>query len=140
MPHSASHDPGKLNAVPSGPPESNAPAGGVEGLSEIFSQAMELPESARDEFIEQASGGDVGFRIRVHQLLAAHRSRSRFLRNPSVDPFAALLRETEQIGEWIGPYRLINSYHCSRLNTNTGRLTPAMFQAIFARARDLLDG
>ncbi len=107
MPHSASHDPGKLNAVPSGPPESNAPAGGVDGLSEIFSQALELPESARDEFIEQASGGDVGFRIRVHQLLAAHRSRSRFLRNPSVDPFAALLRETEQIGEWIGPYRLI---------------------------------
>ena len=23
-----------------------------------------------------------------------------------------------------GPYRLLNSYHCSRLNTNTGRLTP----------------
>ena len=27
----------------------------------------------------------------------------------------------------IGAYRLINSYHCSRLNTNTGRLTAAMF-------------
>lgn len=39
----------------------------------------------------------------------------------------------------VGPYRLINSYHCSRLNTNTGRLTPAMFQAIFARARALID-
>jgi uracil-DNA glycosylase family 4 len=39
-----------------------------------------------------------------------------------------------------GPYRLINSYHCSRLNTNTGRLTAEMFQAIFARARALLDG
>jgi uracil-DNA glycosylase family 4 len=39
-----------------------------------------------------------------------------------------------------GPYRLINSYHCSRLNTNTGRLTPAMFEAVFARARTLLDG
>ena len=38
-----------------------------------------------------------------------------------------------------GPYRLINSYHCSRLNTNTGRLTPAMFEAIFARARALLE-
>jgi uracil-DNA glycosylase family 4 len=37
-----------------------------------------------------------------------------------------------------GPYRLINSYHCSRLNTNTGRLTPRMFSAIFARARALL--
>jgi len=38
-----------------------------------------------------------------------------------------------------GPYRVINSYHCSRLNTNTGRLTPAMFEDIFRRARALLD-
>jgi uracil-DNA glycosylase len=26
---------------------------------------------------------------------------------------------------------LADSYHCSRLNTNTGRLTPAMFEAVF---------
>jgi uracil-DNA glycosylase family 4 len=38
----------------------------------------------------------------------------------------------------VGGYRLINSYHCSRLNTNTGRLTPAMFEAVFVRARTLL--
>jgi uracil-DNA glycosylase family 4 len=37
-----------------------------------------------------------------------------------------------------GPYRLINSYHCSRLNTNTGRLTPAMFEEVFRRAKALL--
>ena len=39
----------------------------------------------------------------------------------------------------VGPYTLLNSYHCSRLNTNTGRLTPAMFEAIFQRARAILD-
>jgi uracil-DNA glycosylase family 4 len=38
----------------------------------------------------------------------------------------------------VGGYRIINSYHCSRLNTNTGRLTPAMFEAVFTRARELL--
>ncbi|HEY5410442.1 MAG TPA: uracil-DNA glycosylase [Caulobacteraceae bacterium] len=38
-----------------------------------------------------------------------------------------------------GPYRLFSSYHCSRLNTNTGRLTPAMFEAVFRRVRDYLD-
>jgi len=27
---------------------------------------------------------------------------------------------------------LADSYHCSRLNTNTGRLTPAMFEAVVA--------
>lgn len=36
-------------------------------------------------------------------------------------------------------FRLLDSYHCSRYNTNTGRLTPAMFAAVFAEARQLLD-
>jgi len=40
----------------------------------------------------------------------------------------------------LGPYRLYSSYHCSRLNTNTGRLTPAMFEAVFAAVRRRLDG
>src|SRR5215472_1267237 len=39
-----------------------------------------------------------------------------------------------------GRYTLINSYHCSRLNTNTGRLTPAMFEAVFEAARGVLGG
>ena len=39
----------------------------------------------------------------------------------------------------VGRYHLINSYHCSRLNTNTGRLTPKMFEDVFQRARSLLD-
>ena len=30
---------------------------------------------------------------------------------------------------------LFDSYHCSRLNTNTGRLTPAMFAEVFATIR-----
>lgn len=34
-----------------------------------------------------------------------------------------------------GPYRLIDSYHPSRYNTNTGRLTPEMFAAVFEKAR-----
>ena len=35
---------------------------------------------------------------------------------------------------------LVDSYHCSRYNTNTGVLTPTMFRAVFACVRDLLDG
>lgn len=35
--------------------------------------------------------------------------------------------------------RLISSYHCSRYNTQTGRLTTAMFDSVFARIRNLLD-
>ncbi|MEX2481289.1 MAG: uracil-DNA glycosylase [Gammaproteobacteria bacterium] len=33
---------------------------------------------------------------------------------------------------------LLDSYHCSRYNTQTGRLTTPMFEAVFARARALL--
>ena len=35
-----------------------------------------------------------------------------------------------------GRLRLYDSYHCSRYNTNTGRLTPIMFEAVFAAIRD----
>jgi uracil-DNA glycosylase family 4 len=35
---------------------------------------------------------------------------------------------------------LADSYHCSRLNTNTGRLTPAMFEAVFAAVLERLGG
>ncbi|MEZ5872492.1 MAG: uracil-DNA glycosylase [Nitratireductor sp.] len=31
----------------------------------------------------------------------------------------------------VGKYRLFSSYHCSRYNTNTGRLTPEMFENVF---------
>ena len=32
---------------------------------------------------------------------------------------------------------VLDSYHCSRYNQNTGRLTPEMFEAVFARAIEL---
>ncbi|HTY48428.1 MAG TPA: uracil-DNA glycosylase [Steroidobacteraceae bacterium] len=35
---------------------------------------------------------------------------------------------------------LLDSYHCSRYNTQTRRLTPEMFQAVLARAAALADG
>jgi uracil-DNA glycosylase family 4 len=39
----------------------------------------------------------------------------------------------------IGAIKLFDSYHCSRLNTNTGVLTPRMFRDVFARVRRHLD-
>jgi uracil-DNA glycosylase len=35
----------------------------------------------------------------------------------------------------LGGYALFDSYHCSRYNTNTGRLTPEMFEDVFASVR-----
>ena len=38
-----------------------------------------------------------------------------------------------------GGLLLADSYHCSRYNTNTGKLTAAMFEAVFAVLRERLD-
>jgi len=38
-----------------------------------------------------------------------------------------------------GHFTLLDSYHCSRYNTNTRRLTTEMFRAVFARAKDILN-
>ncbi|MFG1400590.1 uracil-DNA glycosylase [Xanthobacter sediminis] len=38
----------------------------------------------------------------------------------------------------IGGVRVFASYHCSRYNTNTGVLTPAMFRAVFQQVRAFL--
>lgn len=38
-----------------------------------------------------------------------------------------------------GPMRLFDSYHCSRYNTNTGRLTEAMFHDVFRAAGEALE-
>ena len=35
---------------------------------------------------------------------------------------------------------LVDSYHCSRYNTNTRRLTEAMFRDVFRSVRERLDG
>ena len=38
-----------------------------------------------------------------------------------------------------GAFRLYDSYHCSRYNTNTGVLTPDMFRSVFAKVKADLD-
>ena len=39
----------------------------------------------------------------------------------------------------VGAVTIFDSYHCSRQNTNTGRLTPKMFRAVFKAVRARLD-
>ena len=52
---------------------------------------------------------------------------------PANHPFGHAAEHTLQNG-----IRLLDSYHCSRYNTQTRRLTESMFRDVVARARDLL--
>jgi uracil-DNA glycosylase family 4 len=45
-----------------------------------------------------------------------------------------------QFHDLPGGLVLADSYHCSRYNTNTGRLTEAMFEAVFRDIRARLSG
>lgn len=38
-----------------------------------------------------------------------------------------------------GAMQIFDSYHCSRYNTNTGTLTPEMFESVFAAVKSYLD-
>lgn len=42
------------------------------------------------------------------------------------------------VHEVDGQFTLVDSYHCSRYNTNTGRLTTEMFREVFAKIRGRL--
>ena len=61
---------------------------------------------------------------------------------PLVHRFAPLSRHALHIGLHLGFQRgavLFDSYHVSRYNTQTRRLTPAMFDAVLADIRSHLD-
>ena len=52
----------------------------------------------------------------------------------SAHPFGHGSRYDVSVNE--RPVTLLSSYHCSRYNTNTGRLTASMFEDVFAAARE----
>ncbi|WP_422370793.1 uracil-DNA glycosylase [Hoeflea sp.] len=65
----------------------------------------------------------------------AHDSTVRALEGrPAAHPFA------HHQATDVGNVRLFSSYHCSRYNINTGRLTPEMFAALFDDVRTFLSG
>jgi len=95
-------------------------------------QNKPTPEEARTcrPFLERSIAMLPNARIFIALGEIAHKSAVKTLggRLPKA-PFGHLAEHRMPGGEI-----LIDSYHCSRYNTNTGRLTAEMFEAVFARA------
>ena len=72
-------------------------------------------------------------RLAHDQVLAAAQTRTGTLRRADF-PFAHAAEFA------LGPWRLLDCYHPSQQNTFTGRITPAMLDALLARARARAQG
>lgn len=107
------------NAVKCLPPD-NKPVGAEINTCNVYlaNELQALPEGS----VVMALGG------------IAHRAivKACGLRQADFKFGHAALHELEQ-------FKLLDSYHCSRYNTNTRRLTTEMFDDVFAQARKLLD-
>jgi len=93
------------------------------------------PEETRTcrPYLEAQLAALPGLRVVIALGQIAHQSAVKALggRLPKV-PFGHGAEHRMSASIW-----LVDSYHCSRLNTNTGRLTTAMFEAVFERAEML---
>ena len=113
------HDCRITNAVKCLPPENKPVGAEINTCNSFLARELEtLPQGA----VVMALGG------------IAHRAIIKALGMRQADfKFAhAALHD-------LGRFQVLDSYHCSRYNTNTGRLTEPMFDGIFAAARELLD-
>jgi uracil-DNA glycosylase family 4 len=99
-------------------------------LENCFPYLVEEFEALRTLEVVVALGA-IGFRAALRTL----RERG-FTLDPRTPRFAHGAEATARSGE--RQIVVISSYHPSRQNTNTGKLTPAMFDAIFSRANELL--
>lgn len=84
-------------------------------------------------FLESPVAALTNVRVYVALGRIAHDTAARVLGlKPSAARFGHLAEHPLSDGR-----TLIDSYHCSRYNQNTGKLTAAMFESVFARALEL---
>jgi uracil-DNA glycosylase len=110
----------------------------VNGVRCLPPQNKPTPEEIRTcrPFLEAPIGALRGVRVFVALGQIAHDTAARALGlKPSRAKFGHGAEHALPDGRV-----LLDSYHCSRYNQNTGALTAAMFESVFARALALRDG
>lgn len=77
---------------------------------EIFEAALQLPDEQREEYVENACGGDSTLRGRVMDLIKAHGTAGSFMLAPAVavrKTIVLSLPPDEKAGDRIGRYKLL---------------------------------
>ena len=77
----------------------------------IFDAAIDLPPEQRAAYVQEACASDVALRQRVEALIRAHDAAESFMDRPAAVPvpktIVLTLPPTEQPGDWIGRYKLL---------------------------------
>src|ERR1051325_10172804 len=75
---------------------------------DIFEQALDLASDKREEFLQQACGGDCGLLQRITRLLKANDAAESFLPGvPVIGTSGDSAAVTERAGDRIGHYKLL---------------------------------
>jgi len=87
-----------------------------EQLKSLFHSALEVEESQRAAFLDQACEGNAELRSRVERLLVSHEEAGSFLVSPALLGAANMIvsddddpstRERARAGQRIGPYEIV---------------------------------
>ncbi len=119
------------------------PGDGIRLRSTMITNAVRcVPPQNKPETVEiKACNGFLAARIGALPKLRAIVALGVVAHNATLDVFRAKKSAHKFVHgamHDLAGLRIYDSYHCSRYNTNTGVLTPAMFRAVFDRVeRDL---
>ena len=81
-------------------------------VKQIFQSAIELPPSARDNFISQACVNDPELRSEVESLISSHNQAGDSVEQAATQVAAQLVTDNQDaslIGQSLGPYQIISS-------------------------------
>ena len=80
-------------------------------IEKIYHAAVELPESERAAFLENACAGDAALRQEVESLLRSEQSGEGFLQEPALEAAAKIMSQAKPeslVGHQMGSYQIVS--------------------------------
>lgn len=83
----------------------------LQQIEKLYHAALELGESQRSAFLDQACAGDDALRRELESLLAFQSRAENFIESPALEVVAGMLAKgqaRQAIGQTLGPYRIVS--------------------------------